>query len=265
MPDPDLRLKKHLSPLNVLVFGGTGDANRIASELLVRFGTHIRLQLSLAGRTSAPNLPDGIPVRIGGFGGPDGIIKSLKTDRIDLVIDATHPYATQISNHIAQACDSVSVPCIQYRRPPWVAQTGDNWVSVPDIPAAAAKLPTLGHRALIAIGRRNLHHFNELHDCWLLVRTIEAPNHPFNLANGEWLSARGPFSPERELELLERYEIDVVVTKNSGGDASEGKLIAARDLGLPVIMIDRPDLQDVDYAGSIEDVVLKVAAHHTAQ
>ncbi|OSQ40892.1 cobalt-precorrin-6A reductase [Thalassospira mesophila] len=258
-------MKNHLSPLNVLVFGGTGDANRIASELLVRFGSHIRLQLSLAGRTSAPNLPDGVPVRIGGFGGPEGIVKSLTSDRIDLVVDATHPYATQISRHIAQACAQSSVPCIQYRRPPWVAQTGDNWVSVADIPAAAKALPTLGHRALIAIGRRKLHYFNELHDCWLLVRTIEAPNQPFDLANGEWLSARGPFSTDREQELLERYEIDVVVTKNSGGSASEGKLIAARTLGIPVIMIDRPALQEVDYAGTIEDVVLKVAQHHTTQ
>ncbi|AUG55259.1 cobalt-precorrin-6A reductase [Thalassospira marina] len=265
MPDPDLRLKNHLSPLNVLVFGGTGDANRITSELLVRFGSHIRLQLSLAGRTSAPNLPDGVPVRIGGFGGPEGIVKSLQSDGIDLVIDATHPFATQISAHIADACKQAGTPCIQYHRAPWIAQQGDHWINVPDIQTAAAKLPSIGKRALIAIGRRHLHCFNDLHDCWLLVRTVEAPNHPFDLANGEWLSARGPFSPELERELLERHEIDVVVTKNSGGDASEGKLIAARELGIPVIMIDRPPLQAVDYATSTEEVVQKVAQQHTAQ
>jgi precorrin-6A/cobalt-precorrin-6A reductase len=265
MSDPDLRLKNHLSPLNVLIFGGTGDANRIASELLVRFGSHIRLQLSLAGRTSAPNLPDGVPVRIGGFGGPEGIVKTLESDRIDLVIDATHPFATRISSHIAEACNQTGTSCIQFHRQPWTATEGDNWIPATDIAAAAQKLPTVGKRALVAIGRRNLHYFNNLHDCWLLVRTIEAPNHPFDLANGEWLSARGPFTVEREHELLERYDIDVVITKNSGGDASEGKLVAARDRNIPVIMIERPPLQAVDYATSTDEIVQKVARHHALQ
>ncbi|WP_073954970.1 cobalt-precorrin-6A reductase [Thalassospira sp. TSL5-1] len=265
MSDPDLRLKNHLSPLNVLVFGGTGDANRITSELLVRFGSHIRLQLSIAGRTSAPNLPDGVPVRIGGFGGPEGIVKNLKKEGIDLVIDATHPFATQISAHIATACEQAGTPCIQYHRAPWTPTEGDRWITVPDLKAAAQKLPSVGKRALIAIGRKNLHYFNNLQDCWLLVRTVEAPKQTFDLENGEWLSARGPFSPDRERELLERYEIDVVVTKNSGGEASEGKLIAARELGIPVIMIERPPLEAVDYASSTEEVMQKVAHHHTTQ
>ena len=118
------------TPLNILIFGGTGDANRIASDLLQEFGSDVRLQLSLAGRTSAPRLPDGIPVRIGGFGGAEGIISWLGSEKTDLVIDATHPYATQISSHIAQACHAVATPCIQFQRPAWEKSDQDHWIMV---------------------------------------------------------------------------------------------------------------------------------------
>lgn len=146
-------------PKHILIFGGTGDANRIAEDLMHEFGRDIRLQLSLAGRTSAPSLPDGVPVRIGGFGGPEGIISYVKSEQIDLVIDATHPYATEISHNIAQACHAVAMPCIQFHRPAWEKTEKDNWISVKSIEEAARILPDVGTRALIASGAKNLHAF----------------------------------------------------------------------------------------------------------
>ncbi|MEQ8284409.1 cobalt-precorrin-6A reductase [Thalassospira sp.] len=237
-------------PKHILIFGGTGDANRIIEDLMHEFGRDIRLQLSLAGRTSAPSIPDGVPVRIGGFGSPEGIISHFKTEQIDLVIDATHPYATQISGNIAQACHAVAMPCIQYHRPSWEKTERDNWISVKSIEEAASILPKHGTRALIASGAKNLHAFDNLEKTWLLVRTVDAPRDPFDLTHGEWLFARGPFSVEGETELLERCEIDVIVCKNSGGDATFAKIEAARNLGIPVIMIERPGGEPVTQAPS---------------
>ncbi|HAI28880.1 MAG TPA: cobalt-precorrin-6A reductase [Thalassospira sp.] len=245
-------------PKHILIFGGTGDANRIAEDLMHEFGRDIRLQLSLAGRTSAPSLPDGVPVRIGGFGGPEGIISYVKNEQIDLVIDATHPYATEISHNIAQACHAVAMPCIQFHRPAWEKTEKDNWISVKSIEEAARILPDVGTRALIASGAKNLHAFEGLEKTWLLVRTVDAPRDPFDLEYGEWLFARGPFSVEGETELLERYEIDVIVSKNSGGDATFAKIEAARNLGIPVIMIERPGGEPVIQAPSRSEIIKRV-------
>lgn len=245
-------------PKHILIVGGTGDANRIAEDLMHEFGRDIRLQLSLAGRTSAPSLPDGVPVRIGGFGGPEGILSYVKSEQIDLVIDATHPYATEISHNIAQACHAVAMPCIQFHRPAWEKTEKDNWISVKSIEEAARILPDVGTRALIASGAKNLHAFEGLEKTWLLVRTVDAPRDPFDLEYGEWLFARGPFSVEGETELLERYEIDVIVSKNSGGDATFAKIEAARNLGIPVIMIERPGGEPVIQAPSRSEIIKRV-------
>lgn len=245
-------------PMHILIFGGTGDANRIIRSLQHEFGQDIRLQLSLAGRTSAPSIPDGVPVRIGGFGGPEGIIAHFKTEKIDLAIDATHPYATAISANIAKACHAVAMPCIQFHRPAWAKTEQDNWIIVNSIEEAARILPDHGTRALIASGAKNLHAFEGLEKTWLLVRTVDAPRDTFDLAYGEWLFARGPFSVEGETELLERNEIDVIVCKNSGGKATFAKIEAARDLKIPVIMIARPGGEPVLQAPDTKTVVQNV-------
>ena len=246
------------TPLNILIFFGTGDANRIAADLLQEFGSDVRLQLSLAGRTSAPRLPDGIPVRIGGFGGAEGIISCLGSEKIDLVIDATHPYATQISSHIAQACHAVATPCIQFQRSAWQKTDKDRWIIVRSLAEAAQILPEHGKRALIASGRKDLAHFEGLEKTWLLVRTVESPKDPFNLTLGEWLIARGPFTVEGEIELLQRHKIDVIVSKNSGGDATEAKILAARELNIPIIMVERPGAAPVEQAEKIQEIIEKI-------
>ncbi|WP_417814891.1 cobalt-precorrin-6A reductase [Thalassospira alkalitolerans] len=246
------------APLNILIFGGTGDANRIAGDLLQEFGSDLRLQLSLAGRTSAPRLPDGIPVRIGGFGGAEGIISWLGSEKIDLVIDATHPYATQISSHVAMACHAVATPCIQFQRSVWKQTDQDRWIMVKSLADAANILPEHGERALIASGRKDLAHFEGLEKTWLLVRTVESPTEPFNLKYGEWLIARGPFTVAGEIELLQRHNIDVIVSKNSGGSATEAKVLAARELNIPILMVERPGASPVAQAENIQEIIENV-------
>ncbi|MDP2700428.1 cobalt-precorrin-6A reductase [Thalassospira sp.] len=245
-------------PLHVLIFGGTRDANTIARRLREEFGQNIRLQLSLSERDRAPRLPKGVPVRIGPFDGPEDIIALIGADRIDLVIDATDSFATKISQCVAQACQAALTPCIQFRRPAWRPGPDDNWTSVYSMEEAAKALRHRGSRALVAVGRQELDRFGDLPDIWLLVRTVEAPKHTFDIARGDWLFVRGPFSVEGEIELLERHGIDIIVCKNNGGTANQGKLVAARRLKIPVIMVERPAMQPVDQAQDIGQVVEKI-------
>ncbi len=147
------------------------------------------------------------------------------------------------------------MPCIQYHRPAWEQTEDDNWIMVKSIEEAAKILPDVGNRALIASGAKNLHAFEGLEKTWLLVRTVDAPRDPFDLEFGEWLFARGPFSVESETELLERNEIDVIVSKNSGGEATFAKIEAARNLGIPVIMIERPGGEPVIQAPSRSEII----------
>jgi precorrin-6A/cobalt-precorrin-6A reductase len=219
----------------VLILGGTAEAVELAAACAAV--PRLRIITSLAGRTRTPNLPPG-EVRIGGFGGADGLAEFLGTCAIDRVVDATHPFAVRIGRHAEQACRALRVARVRLLRPPWQRQPGDRWILVEDLAEAARCLPAHGGRAFLTVGQRDLEAFAGL-DQWLLVRTIERlPDWP--LRNACWLSARGPFRVEDEILLLRAHAIDVLVTKASGGDATYAKLAAARALGLPVIMVRRP-------------------------
>jgi precorrin-6A/cobalt-precorrin-6A reductase len=219
----------------VLILGGTAEAVQLAEACaaIPRF----RIMTSLAGRTRAPTRPPG-EVRIGGFGGADGLAQFLRTSTIDRVVDATHPFAVRIGRHAEQACRALGVPRVRLLRPPWQRQPADRWIVVEDLAEAARCLPEHGRRAFLTVGQRDLDAFAGL-DQWFLVRTIERPP-AWPLQNGAWLSARGPFHIEDEIALLREHAIDVLVTKASGGDATYAKVAAARALGLPVIMVRRP-------------------------
>jgi precorrin-6A/cobalt-precorrin-6A reductase len=219
----------------VLVLGGTGEARRLASSLAGRPGTDV--VTSLAGRVAAPNLPPG-RVRIGGFGGPDGLAAWLRTERVDVVVDATHPFAAAITASAVAACAGAGVPLLVLRRPGWREEPGDDWRRVPSLAAAAALLPAVGERVLLTTGRQGLAAFAEV-DCWFLVRSVDPPEPPAPRRMEVRLD-RGPFTVEGERALLAAHRIDVVVTKDSGGTMTAAKLVAARDLGLPVVMVDRP-------------------------
>jgi len=190
---------------------------------------------SLAGRTSSPLLPAG-EVRIGGFGGPEGLTGYLRAQRIDALVDATHPFAATISANAAQAANRAGVPLVVLRRPGWVEQPGDAWHRVRDLAEAAALLPRLGHRVFLTTGRQGIAAFAHV-DAWFLARSVEPPEPPMP-HRLEVVLNRGPFTLEGERRLLAEHRIDVLVSKDSGGP--DAKLVAARERGLPVVMVDRP-------------------------
>jgi precorrin-6A/cobalt-precorrin-6A reductase len=221
----------------LLLLGGTGDAAGLAARLSNH--PEITCLTSLAGRTRSPRPLLG-PTRTGGFGGVDGLEAFLREQRIDLVVDATHPFARQIGANALAACNRLGVARLRLCRPSWRRDPADRWFEVEDTAAAAAALPGLGRRIFLTSGQEGLHAFAGLLDIWFLVRTVEPPVDLAALPQARWLEARGPFRREDERALMRRERIDALVTKASGGAATYGKIEAARELGLPVVMIRRP-------------------------
>jgi precorrin-6A/cobalt-precorrin-6A reductase len=222
--------------IRVLVLGGTGEGRRLAEQLTDRPDTEP--VTSLAGRVVDPKLPPG-SVRIGGFGGVDGLADWLVANRIGAVVDATHPFASRITDNALAATAAVGVPLVLLRRPGWREQPGDDWHRVPSLAAAADLLPSLAERVLLTTGRQGLVAFAHVGDCWFLVRSVEPPEPPMPVRMRVLLD-RGPFTVDGERALLTGERIGAVVTKDSGGGATAAKLVAARELGLPVVMVDRP-------------------------
>jgi precorrin-6A/cobalt-precorrin-6A reductase len=179
-------------------------------------------------------------VRSGGFGGASPLAAYLRAAGIAAVIDATHPFAAQISAQALEACAAAGVPRLRLDRPPWPRHPADRWIEVDDLAAAAAALPGLGRRAFLTIGGRGLAAFAPLRQMHFLVRLVEAPRTPLPLASAELLLGRGPFTLAEERLILERHGIEMLVSKASGGSATEAKLVAARERRLPVVMLRRP-------------------------
>jgi precorrin-6A/cobalt-precorrin-6A reductase len=236
--------------VRVLLLGGTSEASALARRLAARAG--IELTTSLAGLT-AERAPLPGAVRIGGFGGPDGLRAHLRDARVDVVIDATHPFARRMRWHAAQACDAVGLPRLRLERPPWIPQEGDEWVSVPTLEAAADALHE-ARRVFLTIGRRELAPFAGRPDVWFLVRAIHPPE-DLPLPNVHVVLARGPFVEDEERRLLAEHHIDTLVTKNSGGDAAAAKLAAARVLGARVVIVERPPSPPGPHAATVDEAV----------
>jgi len=223
--------------MRVLILAGTAEAAALAGACAARRG--IESICSLAGRIRVPGPLPG-ELRVGGFGGVDGLVEFLEARTIDRVIDATHPFAAQMASHAEQACRRARVPRLRLLRPPWRRRPGDRWIEVPDLAEVARRLRGLGRRALLTVGQRDLDAFTGIEGVRLLIRTIEPPAR-LPTATSLWLGGRGPFALEDELALLREHAIDVLVTKASGGEATSAKLAAARALGLPVLMVRRPE------------------------
>lgn len=226
--------------MHVLILGGTSEARRLAELLHATPG--LRLTSSLAGRVASPRLPPG-EVRIGGFGGAEGLAAWLREHRVDVLIDATHPFAGTISFHAAWAAATAHVPLLALRRPGWVPVAGDDWRDAASLEEAARLLPALGRRVFLTTGRMGLAAFAALDELWFLVRSVDPPEPP-HPARMEVLLDRGPFTLDGERELLRRHRVDVVVTKDSGGTATAPKLTAAREAGLPVVVVRRPPVPE---------------------
>jgi precorrin-6A/cobalt-precorrin-6A reductase len=240
--------------VNVLILGGSGEARRLAAALHDRPG--IAVTSSLAGRVAVPSLPTG-EVRIGGFGGVDGLVAWLRGNRVDVVVDATHPFAVQMTEHAVAATAAVGVPLLVLRRPGWTAGPGDRWHRVPTPGAAAALLPELGERVFLATGRGGLEAFLGLDELWFLLRSVDPPPPPLP-RRCHVLLGRGPFTADAERELLREHRIDVVVTRDSGGEMTAAKLVAARELGVPVVLLDRPPAPDPPAVTTVEEAVRRL-------
>jgi precorrin-6A/cobalt-precorrin-6A reductase len=240
---------------SILILGGTTEARQLA-ERLSETG-RFRLELSMAGRTRVP-VAQPVPVRIGGFGGGQGLANYLTANSFDLLIDATHPYAAQISANAASASAFSGVPLVALRRPGWERQEGDRWVEVDSVEAAVAALGTDPRRAFLALGRQELLPFEAASQHSYVVRSVDPVEPPLDLPNVTYLTARGPFVEEDERTLLTGHGVEVIVCKNSGGTASYGKLAAARALGIEVVMIRRPALPDVVAFQTVDDFLAHV-------
>lgn len=215
-------------------------------------GAGVDALYSYAGRTTSPETPP-LPHRIGGFGGPEGLAAFLRQGGIRAVIDATHPFAAQMSRNAVAACAATGVPLIALERAPWVEEPGDHWLRVPDIAAAVDALPRQPCRIFLAIGRQNLAPFAARSHRYLL-RLVDAPA-ASPLPGATIVVDRGPFTLAGDLALMQREGVELIVAKNAGGGGAFAKIEAARRLRLPVVMIDRPAIPPRRVAASVDAVM----------
>ncbi len=216
--------------------------------------------LSLAGRTAMPRAQP-IAVRSGGFGGVEGLARYLRDERIDVLADATHPFAAQISRNAIEAASLTATPLLAVERPVWERQPGDNWIEVPDMASAVAALGPKPRR-VFSVGSLVLSELDAAPHHTYVVRLIDKPAIFDGLRNIVLISARGPFSAEEDIRLFERHRIDVVLAKNSGGHATASKIQAARALKLPVIMVERPFVPPRTTVPAAEYAMIWLARHY---
>lgn len=248
--------------LDVLILGGTSEALAIARQLAE--GPHFHARYSIAGVTRRPVLPP-VEVRVGGFGGPEGLARDLRERRTGLLVDATHPFARQMSANAGEAARATGVPLLAVRRPAWEPASGDRWIRVSDMTAAAAALGPDRRRVLLTVGRKDLAPFVGVPHHRYVVRSVDPPPAELLPPDCTCIAARGPFTLEDERVLIRRHGIEIMVTKNSGGRATAAKLVAARERGLPVVMVDRPPLPaEAHVAADAEGALAWIEAHRTA-
>ena len=228
------------------------EARRLAERLAER--VDVVVTVSLAGRTTAP-AAHAVPVRIGGFGGAEGLGQYLTAERIDALVDATHPYAAIISANAADAAAATRVPLLALRRPPWMPLPGDRWIEVADVAAAVQALGEAPRRVFLALGKSEIGTFAQAPQHHYLVRSVESVEPPLAVPHASYVTGRGPFTEADDRALLAAHAIDLVVAKNSGGTATYGKIAAARALRLSVILLRRPTLPAVPTVETVEDAV----------
>jgi precorrin-6A/cobalt-precorrin-6A reductase len=239
----------------ILILGGTTEARQLAGKLSAR--ADLAITLSLAGRTENP-MAQHVPTRVGGFGDVKGLAAYLNDMRVDLLIDATHPYAAQISANAAEAARRSGVPAIALRRPGWIPAEGDRWTLVDTVASAVRALGSAPRRVFLALGRQEVAAFEAAPQHHYLIRSVDPVDPRLAVPDATYLLARGPFGEADELALLRQHHIDIVVSKNSGGEATSGKIAAARALGIEVVMIRRPSLPDVPSAEAVEALAAMV-------
>jgi precorrin-6A/cobalt-precorrin-6A reductase len=236
----------------ILILGGTTEARGLAERLAPR--ADLDITLSLAGRTTSPvALP--VPVRSGGFGGATGLADYLVRERVDALIDATHPYAAIISANAAAAARNTKLPFVALRRPPWLKVNGDRWTEVSNVRAAVDALGQESRRVFVALGRNELAPFTQAPQHHYLIRSVDPVEPPLLLPRVSYVTGRGPFGEAEERALLKAHRIEAVIAKNSGGSATYGKIAAARFLGVEVIILRRPAAPDAPAVATVEEAV----------
>ncbi len=236
----------------VLILGGTTEARLLGEQLAGR--ADLDVTLSLAGRTVTPTRQP-VPVRSGGFGGAAGLAAYLAREGVDVLIDATHPYATSISDNAVAAARQIGVPLMMLRRPPWIATVADRWTEVGDVREAVRALGETPRHVFVALGRNELAPFNEAPQHFYLIRSVDPVDPPLPLPHVAYVTARGPFSETADRALMTKHRTEIVVAKNSGGDATYGKLAAARALQIGVIMLRRPPAPAASTVETVEDAL----------
>ncbi len=252
-------MKRAKQPVRILLLGGTGEANALARRIAGdgRFAP----TLSLAGRTSNPVTPD-LPLRIGGFGGVQGLRDYIVEHQIGVVIDATHPFAAVISANAIAACKLAAVPLIALERPPWQPETGDLWHSFATVEEAIDALPKMPRRIFSGLGRLSLDALARAPQHHYIIRVIDRIAKPDALPHATIVAARGPFRADDDLLLFATLGIDIVLAKNSGGDAAYSKIAAARRRGIPVMMIARPHSPPRTMFATVDEVWADIEHHH---
>ena len=238
----------------VVILGGTTEARELANTLVDTYGDTLQVITSLAGRTKNPRLPKG-GIREGGFGGVDGLKTYLNTKKPDLLIDATHPYAAQISAHAVGATRETGTAHILLSRPPWCEEDGDRWVHVADIHEAVHEISRRSDACLITTGINDIAAFAPIMTTKLFIRLIETPNDPLPVQDMEIIIGKPPYKKDEEIALYRLLGIDLIISKNAGGAGTVAKIQAARALGIEVIMIDRPATPDCATMHSVDDVL----------
>ncbi len=240
-----------MTPRSLLILGGTAEASALAGATVARFGPALSVTTSFAGRTPSPRPVAGFK-RVGGFGGPQGLLRYLCENRVERVIDASHPFAARISSAARLACEEAGVPRLLFLRPPWRRDRRDRWIEVADMAAAAGFLESASGCAFLTVGPSEIAAFAALERMRFVVRLVAPRKEPLPLSRCEIVFGRGPFTLEGERALFTRYGIDLLVSKASGGAASEAKILAARERGMPVVMVARPPREPGPFTQSIE-------------
>ena len=218
----------------ILILGGTSEAAELAKHLVAE-GHDVTT--SLAGRTREPDPVSG-SIRIGGFGGANGLIAYLKTNTVEKLIDATHPFARKISANAKTAAQETGIEYEKIERPPWKKQPGDDWIEVNSLEQACTAIPASA-RVLLALGSQHINRFNTRDDVFFLVRMVDRPEEPLSLPDYKLLIGKPATDWKEEMRMLQEYDLTHIVCRNSGGSRAYAKIRAARSLGLPVIIIER--------------------------
>lgn len=245
----------------ILILGGTTEARELAARLAGDPGYQITL--SLAGRTANPTAQP-VPIRVGGFGGADGLAGYLSGEKIDLLVDATHPFAARISMNAAEAAQATKVPLLALRRPGWARREGDRWTEVDTVAGAVVALGALARRVLVTLGRQELAPLKTFPHHFYLIRSVDPVDPPLDLPMAQCLLARGPFGEDEERRLLRDHRIDAILSKNSGGAATYGKIAAARDLGIEIVMVRRPVKPSAATVATVDEAVTRIAHFATS-